>query len=110
MEKELINYEIVKQKKDVLLTYSLEDADVLGDCEKVFVVAKETTDKKYDLIVSDEIGNDLLKFKSLDTDMLESLAGKRVLLAGLSEENGEIIDVALVENLSIENRKKMKMN
>ena len=106
----MIDYEIVKQKKEVLLIYSLGDADVLGDCEKVFLIAKETTDKKYDLIVSDEIGNDLLKFKSLDASMLDSLEGKRILIAGLSEENGEIIDVALVENLSVENRKKLKMN
>ena len=109
MEKEIINYEIVNHKKDVVITYSLSDSEVLGDHDKVYLVAKDNGNKTFDLCVSSQDGVDLLRFKNLQEDILKNIANKRILVGGMSEETNEMVDVVSVINVSIEKAKKMKL-
>ena len=106
---EIENYEIVRQKKDIVITYSLSDCNVLEDLESVNVVAKEKSDKNYDLLIFNKLRDNLVIFKNMDLDSFNSLTGKRVILAGVSEITLDILDVSLVDNINIESYKKMKL-
>ncbi len=108
MVNEVIDYEVINQAKKVLITYSLEDLNLAEEHERVFVIAKEKDNKKFDLIVSSEFGDDLFVLKDMDKDILLKIERKEIILAGISEKTNEIEDVMSVSNMSVEKPKKMK--
>lgn len=108
MVNEIVDYEVINQAKKVLITYSLQDLNLAEEHERVFVIAKEKDNKKFDLIVSSEFGDDLFVLKDLEKDILSKIEKKEIILAGISETTNEIEDVMVVENLSVEKPKKMK--
>lgn len=105
---EIENYELIKQKKDILITYSLSDCSSLKDIENVTLVAKENKDNTFNLLISNE-SKDLVTLTGLDKQSLNLLKDKRILLAGIDEESNSIAEVSLVKDFKIENQKKLKL-
>jgi len=105
---EIENYELIKQKKDILITYSLSDCSALKDVESVNIIAKENKDNTFNLLISNE-SKEVVTLTGLDKQSLELLKDKRILLAGIDEESNSIAEVSLVKDFKVENQKKLKL-
>jgi hypothetical protein len=55
------------------------------------------------------LGENLVIFKALDLETVESFKGKTIVFAGVSEKNNEIEEALLVSKITIETKNKMKM-
>lgn len=107
---EIENYELIKQKKDILITYSLSDCSALKDVESVNIIAKENKDNTFNLLISNESKEVVtVTLTGLDKQSLELLKDKRILLAGIDEESNSIAEVSLVKDFKVENQKKLKL-
>lgn len=109
MDKNIYNYELINLKKDVLITYSLLNCDFLNNIVEVSILAKELDNKNYDLNVLDK-NKEIIVFKNLDNKELNKIIDKKILIAGISQESNEIIEVAIVNKISFENKNKLKTN
>jgi hypothetical protein len=107
--KEIDNYEIIHKLKDTVITYSLSDCNALVDLEEVKVIAIEKENSSYDLIVKNLEGSDLVKFKSLDSTLVDELIGKRIILAGFSEKTNDIEEATLITSFNIEKMNKIRL-
>ncbi len=106
---EIENYEVIGKTRDILITYSLSDSTSLSNVENGSIIAREQGSDNYDLIVTTDLGEPLLKFKSLDLETIESLRGKTIVFGGISESTNDIEEALLVSKLTIEKINKIKV-
>jgi hypothetical protein len=106
---EVENYEVIGKTRDILITYSLSDCSELVNMENGSIIAKEIGSDNFDLIVTTDLGENLVIFKALDLETVESFKGKTIVFAGVSEKNNEIEEALLVSKITIETKNKMKM-
>lgn len=102
MKKEIYDYEVVlSEKEDVVITYDLDDGKALIGIESASIVARENNNKSYELIVFVENDSELVKFMSLDSNILDELKNKRILLASMSKFTNDVDAVILIKEFSI---------
>lgn len=102
------NYELTLENKKAVITYDISDNKLLNNAIKVFIIAKEK-DNNYDLIVSNQEGEDLICFKNITENLIHDIKDKKLFLAGLNPSSGDIESVNEVLNISIEKNRKLRI-
>lgn len=102
------NYELTIEDKKAVITYDITESKSLNNSIKVFMIAKEK-DNNYNLIISNEDGEDLVCFLSIHEKLIRDIKDKKVFIAGLNPLNGDIESVNEVVNVSIEKNRKFKV-
>jgi len=103
------NYELIVEKTRAVLTYELRDSQSLKNIADVFILAKQQSNGGYHLVVSSEDGQDLVILENLDKESFNNLIKKKIFIAGINQDNGEIETVVQVLNMAIEKQKKNTM-
>jgi len=105
----LENYEIVMEGKKAVLTYDISEAEILKNTKNAFILAKEK-ENSYDLVVSNEEGEDLIVFKNMKLPQGNDIENKTLFIVGLNASGGEIESITKVLNFSIEKNRKLKIS
>lgn len=106
---EVENYEIIEKNKELLITYSLNDCTELVGVENGSIIIQEQNSTNYDLVITTNLNNELVIFKSLDFEIVKSFEGKRIIIVGISTKTNEIEEALLISKITIENKNKIKM-